>query len=86
MDLTAILFFIAGVVLIFVVGSLLVVPLKLLVRLALNGVVGGLFLLLFNFIGGIFNLNLPITPLNAIIVGFLGVPGVILLLLIQLLL
>ena len=86
MDLTAILFFIAGVVLIFIVGSLLVVPLKLLVRLALNGVVGGLFLLLFNFIGGIFNLNLPITALNAIIVGFLGVPGVILLLLIQLLL
>lgn len=85
MDLTTILFFIAGVVLIFLVGSLLVVPIQLLIRLAINGVIGGLFLLLFNLIGGIFNLSLAITPLNAIIVGFLGVPGVILLLVIQLL-
>lgn len=86
MDLTTIVFYILGLAMIFLMGSLLVVPLRLVVRLFLNGLVGGFFLVLFNLIGGIFNLNLPITPLNAIVVGFLGVPGVIFLLLMQVLL
>ncbi|MGO1468499.1 MAG: pro-sigmaK processing inhibitor BofA family protein [Tissierella sp.] len=80
MDITTILFYLAGLILVYVVGMILVVPLKLLVKLLMNGIAGGVFLFLFNIIGGMFNLSLAINPLNAIIVGFLGVPGVILLL------
>lgn len=86
MDITTILFYLAGLILVYVVGMILVVPLKLLVKLLMNGIVGGMFLFLFNLIGGIFNLRLVINPLNAIIVGVLGVPGVILLLILQVLL
>lgn len=80
MDITTILFYLAGLILVYVVGTILVVPLRLLIKLIMNGIAGGVFLFLFNLVGGIFNLSLAINPLNAIIVGFLGVPGVILLL------
>lgn len=86
MDITTILFYLAGLALIFLFGMLLVVPFKILMRLLLNGIMGGIILFLFNLVGGIFNLYLVINPLNAIIVGFLGVPGVILLLIVQMIL
>lgn len=86
MDITTILFYLAGLVLIYVVGMFLVVPLKILIRLLLNGIIGGIVLFAFNLIGGIFNLSIVINPLNAIIVGVLGVPGVILLLVLQIIL
>jgi inhibitor of the pro-sigma K processing machinery len=38
---------------------------------------------LFNFVGGFFSLSIPINALNALITGVLGVPGVILLLVLQ---
>lgn len=86
MDITTILFYLGGLILIYVVGMLLVVPLKILTKLLINGLVGGIVLFLFNFIGGMFDLTIAINPMNAIIVGFLGVPGVILLLVLNLIL
>lgn len=80
MEATTILFYLAGLILIFVFGRFLLIPLKWLVRLLMNGIIGGIFLFLFNIVGGYFNLAISINPVNAIIVGFLGVPGVILLL------
>lgn len=75
-------FFIALVVL-YILGILLVIPIKIAWRLIYNGIIGGLTLLLLNLIGGFFGLVLPITPLTALLVGFLGVPGVIILLIIN---
>lgn len=86
MDIATILFYLVGLALILLFGRLLVVPFKVLMRLLLNGIMGGIVLFLFNLVGGIFNLYLEISPLNAIIVGFLGVPGVILLLIVQMIL
>lgn len=80
MDITTIFFYLGGLILIYVVGMLLVVPIKILTKLLLNGIMGGIVLFLFNFVGSIFGLTIAINPLNAIIAGFLGVPGVILLL------
>lgn len=86
MDITTILFFILGLILVVIVAMILVVPFKLLIKLLMNAIIGGVFLFLFNIVGSIFNLSLEINPLNAIIVGFLGVPGVILLLVLKLIL
>ncbi|WP_213951805.1 pro-sigmaK processing inhibitor BofA family protein [Tepidanaerobacter syntrophicus] len=72
-------FFIALVVL-YILGMLLVIPIKIAWRLIYNGIIGGLTLLLLNLVGGFFGLALPITPLTALLVGFLGIPGVIILL------
>lgn len=78
--------YLAGLVLLYILGLLLVIPIKLLVKLLVNGLIGGVVLFLFNIVGEIFGLTIAINPLNAIIVGFLGVPGVVLILILQVLL
>ena len=78
--------YIIGLLALYIVGMLLVIPIRLLIKLLINGLIGGLVLFLFNLIGGFFGLSLAISPLNAVIVGVLGVPGVILLLLLKVIL
>ena len=86
MGLDTIIYYGIGLLALYIVGMLLVWPIKKIIKLIVNGVLGGITLLLFNFIGKYFGLGIVINPLNAIIVGFLGVPGVILLLILQIIL
>ena len=44
-----------------------------------NGVLGGVFLILFNLVGAQFNFTIPLNVISALIVGVLGIPGVLLL-------
>lgn len=81
-----ILAFLFGLVLLYIIGMILVIPLKVIFKLIVNGIIGGVILFLFNLVGGLFGLGIAINPLNAIIVGVLGVPGVILLLILQVIL
>ena len=83
MDISTILAFIFGLFLLYILGILLVIPIKLIIKLIVNGIIGGVFLLLFNLIGGLIGLNLTINPLTAVIAGFLGIPGIILLLIMK---
>ena len=71
-----------GIFVLYVVGYLFLVPIKVLLRLLLNSILGGIFLLVFNLIGEFWQMHIPLNPISAIIVGILGLPGVILLLLI----
>lgn len=75
--------FIIGLFLLYIIGIFLVIPVRIIMKLIVNGVLGGLILLIFNLFGGLIGLNIAITPLAAIIAGFLGVPGIILLLIIK---
>ncbi len=86
MGLNTIFYYAIGLVLLYILGIILVWPIKKIFKLIINGILGGITLLVFNFIGSFFGLGIAINPLNAIIVGVLGVPGVILLLIIQLIL
>ncbi|AEE95388.1 pro-sigmaK processing inhibitor BofA family protein [Mahella australiensis] len=80
---STILAFAGGLVLLYLVGWLLLVPLKIVWRLIYNGIIGGVVLWLLNLIGSYFGFTLAINPLTALIVGFLGVPGVILLVILK---
>lgn len=86
MGFGTLLAFAFGLFLIYLIGLLLVIPIKVILRLIVNGILGGILLLVFNLIGGIFGLTLAINPLSAIIAGILGVPGIILLLIIKMIL
>ena len=83
MSIGTLLAFIFGLFLLYIIGLLLVVPIKIIGKLIINGILGGILLLIFNLIGGIIGLNLVINPVTAIVAGFLGIPGVILLLILQ---
>ena len=81
--LDVILAYALGLVLLYLVGWLLLVPLKLLLRFIINGVIGGVILWLLNLVGGLIGLSVAINPVTALTVGFLGIPGLMLILLLQ---
>lgn len=69
-----------AVILIFLIGKIFLWPLKIVLKLILNSLAGGLVILLLNAIGAGFGLMIPLNFLNAVIVGILGLPGAVLLL------
>ena len=79
LELSVILAYAVGLILLYLIGWILVIPIKIIIRLIWNGIIGGIILFVFNIIGGFFNISIVINPITALIAGFLGVPGVILL-------
>ena len=77
--------FAVGLGLICLTGYLLLVPMKLLWRLVAGGVLGALALGLINLVGMVFGFSISVNPFTAMAVGFLGLPGVVLLVILQLL-
>ena len=78
--------FAVGLALICLTGYLLLVPMKLLWRLMAGGVLGALALMLVNGVGALFGFSVSVNPFTAMAVGFLGLPGAVLVVLLQLLL
>ncbi len=72
-----------GLILLYIIGYILLVPIKWIIKLIYNGIIGGILLFLFNLIGGFWDISIAINPLTALIAGFLGVPGVILILILK---
>lgn len=83
MNISIVFSYLLGLALLFFVARFLLVPLKSIARLLINGIVGGVLLAIFNLIGVQFGLYLAINPITVIVVGLLGVPGIILLLAIR---
>lgn len=63
--------------------KLLKTPLKIIWKLLIHALGGFLALFIINVLGGFIGVNLDFTWVNAIVVGVLGVPGAILLLIIK---
>lgn len=82
-DGNSVLAYALGLVVIFVACRIFARPLKWLLKLLLNGVLGGLILAAVNFVGGFAGVQVIINPLSSFIAGILGVPGVILVILMQ---
>ena len=73
----AALFLLAVFLLVF---QVLMKPVKLLWKILLNSAIGVILLLLVNYGGNYFDFSLPINIITVLIAGFLGIPGIILLL------
>lgn len=86
MGVSTLIAFLGGLILLYIIGLILVIPLRIIAKLIINGLIGGLVLFLFNLVGGFFSFTLAINPLNSLIAGFLGVPGVVLLIVLKLIL
>ena len=80
MEMNIILAYAFGLILLYIVGYILLVPIKIVIKLVYNGIIGGIALLLLNFIGGFFQFGIAINPITALVAGFLGVPGILLML------
>ncbi len=86
MDFLVIVAYVAGVLLLYALGKMLMIPLRSIFNLMVNAVIGGGVLLVINFIGGYWGFLVGVNPVTALVVGLLGVPGVILLIALRLIL
>lgn len=77
MEASIFLAYTAGMLAIYFLGRFLIVPLKILVKLMINSIIGGIIMLIINFIGGGLGVFLPINIITALISGALGVPGIL---------
>ena len=73
-DVVPILTFLGAMIVLFIILKIISLPIKLIVKLLFNALIGGVVLYLINLTGLI---ALDITWITALIVGFLGLPGVI---------
>lgn len=83
MDFTMIFPILIGVGVLFIVLKLLALPMKLIIKLVINGLVGGLIIFIVNLIGANFGFMIDLNWITAVVVGILGVPGVIIVAILQ---
>lgn len=81
LDLGVFLTYAGMVILIFIFGKLFLWPLKVVLKIAINSLIGGAVILLVNALGTSMGIIIPLNIMNAVIVGLLGLPGAIMLIL-----
>lgn len=75
-----------GVVILYFIVKIIKLPLKLIIKLLINGLTGLIMLSIVNFIGdSFFGITVNINAFTSLIAGFLGIPGVIALVIFNLL-
>ena len=81
-----IIIFLGCIIAIILFGKMLILPIKLIIKLILNSLLGGLIITIINCVGVGFNLHIGLNIFTSIFVGILGIPGAILLLIFKLIL
>lgn len=76
--------FIIAIAVLFIVLKILSLPMKLIIKLVVNGLIGGVVIWIINLIGASFGFAITLNWITALVVGILGIPGVIILTIIQL--
>lgn len=86
MDWSMIIYFALALLLIYLGSLLLKIPMKIAIRVIINSLIGCGILILLNIVGARFDIGIALNPVTALIAGFLGVPGIALLLVLPLIL
>ncbi|MGI6319087.1 MAG: pro-sigmaK processing inhibitor BofA family protein [Dethiobacteria bacterium] len=82
-DLNYIIAFFFGVLVLYILAKLLYAPMRIILRFLGNTVTGGLLLALFNMVGSFWGVQIGLNVITAVITGIMGIPGIILLLILQ---
>ena len=72
-----ILTYLAGICFLFIFGRIFIVPIKKVLKLVINSVLGGISIFLINLVGANFGFHIGLNILTSILVGILGLPGVV---------
>ena len=84
MDFNIVLTFLACICLIIILGRIFILPLKSILKLVLNSIIGGILIWVINFIGVNFGFHIGLNLFTSIFIGILGIPGAILLIVLKL--
>ena len=86
MDFNNIITFIACIFFLFIFGKLFIVPIKTILKLVVNSILGGITIYIINLIGSIWGFHIGLNLITSIFIGILGIPGAIVIVIIKLLL
>jgi len=86
MDFNNIIAYIACIFFLFIFGKLFIVPIKTILKVLINSILGGIAIFVINLIGSFFNFHIGLNLITSIFVGILGIPGVIFIVIIKLIL
>lgn len=78
--------FLACICFLFIIGKIFIVPIKWIIKLIFNSILGGLIIFAINLIGNIWGFHIGLNFITAVLVGILGIPGAICLIIITLIL
>jgi len=67
--------YIIGIILLYSLGRLLLTPMKFVLKLIYNVIIGSIVIIIINLIGRLIGFTLALNMVSALIVGTLGVPG-----------
>ena len=77
--------YLACICFIFIFGRIFIVPIKKIVKVMINSLLGGITIYIINIIGSNFGFHIGLNVITSLIAGILGLPGVICLIIIKLL-
>lgn len=78
-----ILIIISCICMLFVIGRIFIVPIKWILKLAFNSMFGGILIGIINLIGEVWGFHIGLNIYTSILVGVLGVPGAIFLIIVK---
>ena len=83
MDITVIISFVTCIIFFLIFGKVLLFPMKKIIGIVLHSLLGGLLIWIINIVGTSFGFHIGLNIISAVIVGLLGIPGAILLILLK---
>ena len=78
--------YLACICFIFIFGRIFIVPITTILKLIFNSILGGVVIFIINLIGSTFSFHIGLNFFTSIVVGLLGLPGAVSLIIIKLLL
>ena len=82
---TNLIVYLACICFIFIFGRIFIIPLKKILKLVFNSILGGVTIYIINLIGGSFGFHIGLNFFTSIVIGLLGLPGVVCLIIVKLL-
>lgn len=74
LDFNAIVVYLACIIFLFLLGRIFILPLKSIMKLIGNSILGGILIYVVNIIGNLYNFHIGLNVGTAIATGILGIP------------
>jgi len=82
-DINVLLAVIFGLIVLYMVAKIMFTPARMVLRLLVSACIGGIAVFIFNLVGNFFGLVIGINFVTAMLVGYMGLPGLVMLVLLQ---
>lgn len=81
---TNLITYLACICFLFIFGRVFIIPIKKILKLVINSILGGVIIFFINLVGVIWGFHIGLNIFTSILVGILGIPGVVCIIIIKL--